>query len=39
MAMVIPVEVVARMPRSDVVSAVFAGGWPHVTYYIFSASR
>jgi hypothetical protein len=38
MATVIPVEVVARRPRSDVVSAMLAGGWPHMTYYIFSAA-
>jgi len=35
---VIPVEVVARRPRSDVASAMLAGGWPHMTYYMFSAA-
>jgi hypothetical protein len=38
MATVIPVEVVARRPRSDVASAMLAGGWPHMTYYMFSAA-
>jgi hypothetical protein len=33
-----PQDVVARVPRGDVVSAQLGGGWSHLTYYILSAA-
>jgi hypothetical protein len=38
MSTVNPVEVIARRPRGDVLSAELAGGWPHIAYSIISAA-